>query len=132
MRNSVVFVAAWASLAQSALAITPYELIQNVNQKQGTLSFEAHRVQTLTRQTVSLKAAMKVAFKDPSNYRVIVEDPGTLADVNIWLHDDQVNIFFPDENLYFHNDNRSGSTEFHPPFSDRSVPSPICSTETTT
>lgn len=112
LRKLFLASAAWLAMAPQALAITPLDLVDAVQQHAGTVSFQGHRIQLLTRQTLNFKAAMEVDYRDAQNYRVDIEKPAKLADVNLWLHHDQVNIYFPDENLYFHNDNESGSTEF--------------------
>ncbi|MBU6429165.1 MAG: hypothetical protein KGR26_09165, partial [Cyanobacteria bacterium REEB65] len=112
MNKTVIAATAWLAMIVPAEAITPLDLVGQVQAHAGTVSFEGHRVQLLTRQTMSLKAALQVNYRDRANYRVTIEQPAKLANVELWLHDSAVNIYFPDENLYFHNDNESGSTEF--------------------
>ncbi len=112
MRKFLIFAAAWLAMAPRALAITPLDLVDAVQQHQGTVSFEGHRIQLLTRQNLDFKAVLQIDYKNERNYRVDILQPAKLADVNLWLRHDRVNIYFPDENLYFHNDNQSGSTEF--------------------
>ncbi|MBI6545466.1 MAG: hypothetical protein HY692_01650 [Cyanobacteria bacterium NC_groundwater_1444_Ag_S-0.65um_54_12] len=108
--NKIIVV--WLMLLEPASAITPLELVEQIQQHQGKVSFAGRRVQLLTRQTLSLRATMQVAYQDDQNYRVVILDPGKLANVNLWLKENRANIYFPAENLLFSNDNPSGATEF--------------------
>jgi hypothetical protein len=99
------------TLPLPALAITPYELVSKVQENQGKVSFQGLRIQKLVRQTENYHAAMRVHHKDSSNLRVVIEDPGKLTNVNMWLKENRATVFFPDENLLFRNDNPSGASE---------------------
>lgn len=103
--------AIWLALSLPALAITPAELIGKVQENQGKVSFQGLRIQKLVRQTDTYSAAMRVHFRDDENYRVVIEDPGKLTNVNLWLKENRATVYFPDENLLFKNDNASGASE---------------------
>ncbi|MBM3266082.1 MAG: hypothetical protein FJZ01_00410 [Candidatus Sericytochromatia bacterium] len=110
-RTVLKAVAIWLALAIPAMAITPYDLVTNVRQNQGKVSFQGLRTQKLTRQADSYHAAMRVHYRDAKNLRVIIEDPGKLTNVNLWLKENRASVYFPDENLLFRNDNPSGANE---------------------
>lgn len=96
---------------QAWAAPTPTELINRTIDAQGSVTFWGKRVQLLTRQTLNLRAEMKVFVQDNKNYRVTVEAPDTLSGVNLWMKDNKANVFFPMESLLFRNDNPTGSNE---------------------
>ncbi|HEY9898733.1 MAG TPA: hypothetical protein V6D00_06085 [Pantanalinema sp.] len=101
-----------AALASAAFAApTPTQLVRQVLDSQGSVSYTGKRVQLLTRQTLALKASMRVFYQDDKNYRVTVQEPSTLTGVNLWMKDNRANVFFPAENLLFRNDNPTGSNE---------------------
>ncbi len=110
-RTLIKAVALWLALAVPAVAVTPLDLITSVRQNQGKVSFQGLRTQKLVRQSDTYRAAMRVHYRDERNLRVIIEDPGKLTNVNLWLKENRATVYFPDENLLFRNDNPSGANE---------------------
>ena len=92
-------------------APTPLELVRETIDAQGTVPYTGTRIQLLQRQSLKLKAEMRIFYQDQKDYRVTVQAPDTLEGVNLWLKNDHANLFFPAENLLFRNDNPTGSDE---------------------
>lgn len=98
-------------LPLAASAMTPEEVASFAIQNQGKTTFNGKRIHKLVRQDLSLKAVMKIAYRDSSNYKVSILEPGSMAGMNLWLDDNKASLLFNTENLMFRNDGPVGSYE---------------------